>query len=92
MHIYQATSEPEQLCWCAVPTFNAKQHIMAAFASWDSDRSRGGGFITQGRDTVLQSIGALIGVPSKDSSGTPPHSPKYYTVATLAVALAVGHA
>lgn len=58
------------ICVHAVPTFNAKQHIMAAFATWDTERSRGRGFITQGRDAVLQSIGALIGVSAKDSSGT----------------------
>ena len=67
----QRPHHPEQLYFCAVPTFNAKQHIMAAFATWDSDRRRGVGFVTQGRDQVLQSVGALVGVSApKDASGT----------------------
>jgi hypothetical protein len=46
-------------------TFSAKPHILAAFGQWDPDRMWGGGFVTNGKEGILPSIGALIGTPTK---------------------------
>lgn len=50
----------------SLSSFAAKQHILAAFAQWQQENNRGGGFVTCARDSVLQSVGTLVG--SNDSS------------------------
>lgn len=53
----------------SLSSFSSKQHILAAFAHWQQENNRGGGFVTCARDSVLQSIGTLVG--SNDSSRAP---------------------
>lgn len=53
----------------SLSSFSAKQHILAAFAHWQQENNRGGGFVTCARDSVLQSVGTLVG--SNDSTSAP---------------------
>jgi hypothetical protein len=48
--------------------FHAKQHVMAAFAHWDTEKRRGAGFVSMGSAGVVPSIGALIGNSSKPNA------------------------
>ena len=64
----------------SLSSFTAKPHVLAAFAHWQQENNRGGGFVTCARDSVLQSIGTLVGSNDSSSATSTPPQPIFYNV------------